>query len=73
MGHVQVELHDMLRHGTRRRGATGSRAKLRDDDVWAIRRLSIEGVLTRDLADRYGVGTANIRAIVKDKTWTHLL
>jgi HNH endonuclease len=64
---------DMLRHGTRRRGATASRAKLRDDDVWEIRRLSNEGVLTRNLAERYRVGTANIRAIVKGLTWKHLL
>ena len=64
---------DMLRHGTRRRGATGSRAKLRDDDVGEIRRLSADGILARELSERYGVGTANIRAIVKGQTWKHLL
>jgi hypothetical protein len=63
---------DMLRHGTRRRGATGTRAKLRDDEVWEIRRFSSAGISARDLSDRYGVGTANIRAIVKGLTWRHL-
>jgi len=63
----------MLRHGTRRRGTTGTRAKLRDDDVGEIRRFSSEGLSARDLSDRYGVGTANIRAIVKGQTWKHLL
>jgi hypothetical protein len=64
---------DMLRHGTRRRGATGPKAKLRDDDVWEIHRFSSEGVSACDLSDRYGVGTATIRAIVKGRTWKHLL
>jgi hypothetical protein len=63
---------DMLRHGNRRRGETGTSARLREEDVREIRRLDCQGVSTLDLADRYGVGTANIRAIVTGRTWRHL-
>jgi hypothetical protein len=63
---------DMLRHGKRRLGETGTSAKLKESAVREIRGLSSEGISTHDLADRYGVGTANIRAIVRGRTWRHL-
>lgn len=64
---------DMLRHGTRRLGETGTRAKLREVDVLEIRRLGSEGASPRDLAVRFEVGDANIQAILKGRTWRHLL
>jgi hypothetical protein len=64
---------DMLRHGKRRLGETGTKARLRNADVFEIRRLGNEGTSPRDLAVRFEVGTANIQAILKGRTWRHLL
>jgi hypothetical protein len=62
----------MLRHGTRGRGETASRARLKEPEVLEIRRLVADGATAGDLAVRFGVGTANIMAIVNRRTWKHL-
>jgi hypothetical protein len=48
------------------------KARLGEVYVREIRRLDCKCFSTRDLADRYGVSTANIRAILKGRTWRHL-
>jgi HNH endonuclease len=68
----QSNIDDMLRHGTRGRGETASRARLQESEVLEIRRMSADGASPDGLANRYGVGTANIMAIVKGRTWKHL-
>jgi hypothetical protein len=65
-------MEDMLRHGTRGRGETASRARLKESEVLEIRRRIADGMSPADLAVRFGVGTANIMAIVNRRTWTHL-
>jgi hypothetical protein len=65
-------MDDMLRHGTRGRGETASRARLKEPEVLEIRRLVADGATAGDLAVRFGVGTANIMAIVNRRTWKHL-
>jgi hypothetical protein len=40
--------------------------------VLEIRRLVADGATAGDLAVRFGVGTANIMAIVNRRTWKHL-
>src|SRR3954454_19962452 len=54
---------DMLRHGRRRMGETGTKARLKEDEVREIRRLMADGASPHDLAARYGVGGPNIKAI----------
>jgi hypothetical protein len=69
----RANCNDMLRHGTRRRGETGTKARLREGDVLEIRKLGSEGADPHDLSVRYEVGVANIQAILKGRTWRHLL
>ena len=54
-------------------GETASRAKLREDEVREIRRLMAAGESPEELADRFGVGSPNIKAIACGKSWRHLL
>jgi hypothetical protein len=68
----QSNMDDMLRHGTRGRGESASRARLNESEVLEIRRWMAEGASPGDLAVRFGVGTANVMAIVKRRTWKHL-
>lgn len=64
---------DMLRHGTRRLGETGTRARLKEAEVREIRRLMADGASPEVLAARFGVGSPNIKAIACGRTWRHLL
>ena len=64
---------DMLRHGTRRRGETASRARLKEAEVREIRRMMAQGASPDDLATRFGVGGPNIKSIASGRTWRHLL
>jgi hypothetical protein len=63
----------MLRHGNRRRGETGTGARLKEGDVREIRRLMAEGSSPDELAARFGVGSPNIKAIACGRTWRHIL
>jgi hypothetical protein len=64
---------DMLRHGTRRRGETASRARLKEIEVREIRRMIAEGASPGDLAACFGVGSPNIKSIARGRTWRHIL
>jgi hypothetical protein len=64
---------DMLRHGNRRMGETGTKARLKEVEVREIRRLMAEGASPDELAARFGVGCPNIKAIACGRTWRHLL
>lgn len=68
----QSNADDALRHGTR---AVGSRcnAKLVEADVIEIRRLRSEGISMGEVASRYGVSLKNVEAIVRGRSWRHLL
>jgi hypothetical protein len=63
----------MLRHGTRRLGEAGTRARLKEWEVREIRRLMADGVSPEELAARFRVGSPNIKAIACGRTWRHLL
>jgi hypothetical protein len=69
----QSNMDDMLRHGTRGRGETASRARLKEAEVREIRRRIAEGASPDDLAAGFGVGSPNIRAIACGRTWRHML
>jgi HNH endonuclease len=62
---------DMLRHGTRLMGSRAN-AKLTEEQVMDIRRLRAQCTSVRELADRYGVTTQNIEAVVYRRTWRHV-
>jgi hypothetical protein len=63
---------DTLRHGTRAKGSRCRASKLAEDDVLEIRRMRAEGVLTCELASRFGVSKKNVEAIVSRRSWRHL-
>ena len=64
---------DARHHGTLRCGEDLPQAKLRATEVMDIRRLRSEGVKIGALAVRFGVSWEAIQAIVKGRTWKHLL
>ena len=49
------------------------KARLREVVVREIARFDFEGVSACNLADRYGVGSPNIKAIACGRTWRHIL
>ena len=59
-------------HGTAQVGEKGGRAKLKNNDVYEIRRLANK-VTQRSLAKRFNVSESVISRIVLKKTWKHLL
>jgi hypothetical protein len=63
---------DAFRHGTLCRGESARQAKLLEADVLEIRTLRSEGVKLGVLAEHFGVGVENIRAIVCHRSWRHL-
>lgn len=54
------------------RGSASGNAKLTEDDVREIRRLSAEGYTRRALARRFGVTRQNITLIATGRSWGHL-
>lgn len=64
---------DRVLHGTSNRGERQWGAKLREQDVIAIKRQAQKGRLwQRAAAERYGVGRKTISDIVTGKTWAWL-
>lgn len=54
-------------------GQDHARAKLTDEQVFAIRRLIANGGITqRDIAERFGVSPALITRIKQGRLWTHI-
>jgi hypothetical protein len=55
-----------------RRSNSGERhtnARLSVDDVWAIRRLALDGATYRSIASAFGVSHANVGYIVRREAW----
>ena len=54
------------------RGEARLRAKLTEEDVLAIRNDYYNGVLQKDLAEKYGVTSGNISMIINKVNWRHI-
>lgn len=65
-------LADRDRHGTIQRGESGTTAKLKLEQVLAIREAVTRGVTQVSLAREYDVSAATICLIVSRKNWAHL-
>lgn len=59
-------------HASARRGETGTRAKLTNEDVHEIRSLCDQGWLKIDIAPAYGVSPSAVGKIGSRKAWAHL-
>ena len=55
-----------------KRGEKTHLAKLKNNDVLEIRRLSGIGRTNKSIAEEFGVSTDNIKCIIKRKTWRHI-
>lgn len=61
---------DMLKHGTATRGVRQPGAKLREEDIPAIRSRCHAGEHPRDIARSYGVSRSTIDLVVKGRLWS---
>lgn len=48
-------------------------AKLKNEDVFEIRKLFSEGISYEEIANRFGVTKSNVNYIVRGKTWRNIL
>jgi DNA-binding CsgD family transcriptional regulator len=69
LGTQKDNLQDMAAKGRSMRGERNAQAKLRDDDVKAIR---ASGYTKQKLADQYGVSLSTIQSIIQRKAWNHV-
>ncbi len=69
--HSQNQLH---RHRVlgQNNGENHPRAKLKEEDVHAIRSMAAEGITQQALADRFGVDRTAVSLIVRRKNWAWL-
>ena len=56
----------------RMRNAGKPCAKLKVQDVWAIRKLYLEGARQRDLAKQFGVAQSTVSEVVNNKYWSYV-
>jgi len=65
---------DKIIHGTSSKGEKNCKAKVTEDIVRKIRSEYIPGITPRkQLAEKYGIHRDSISAIVKKRTWSHVL
>ena len=64
---------DKHRHGTMpdQRGSRNHAAKLTESDIAEIRRLRIDGLLQREIADRFDVNRSLISMVLSGQRWAH--
>jgi hypothetical protein len=58
--------------GLMSRGESHGLAKLTDQIVLQVRRLTKQGVTARELSERFGVHIETIHRVVQRKSWTHI-
>lgn len=68
-GHVDPEWEPPK---NKSKGTAHQNAKLTENDVKEIRRLSNEGMSQRKLAAKFGVSRGTIEPIIKGETWKHV-
>lgn len=77
LGTYADNANDMISKGRntkiRARGESASNSKLTNTEVLKIRELHGSGVKVRDISNMFSVTKENINAIIRGKTWKHLL
>ena len=70
---TRAENHaDKRRHGTHRQGEAMPWAKITEDGVREIRRMYADGMLQREIAEKFGLGQVQISRIVHRSRWAHV-
>lgn len=73
LGTAQENTADMVHKGRQARGERAGLARLRADDVRAIRRLHATGKVSQTaLATGFDISTGAVRAILTGRSWKHL-
>lgn len=62
---------DMVLHGTRRVGSRHHNAKFTEADIAEMFRLRREGMLQREIGERFGMRQADVSRILTGKRWKH--
>lgn len=63
---------DKIAHGTYYVGEQVHRAKVTADDVREMRRLRSQGMIYREIGERYGVCYGAVYDAVRGKNWKHI-
>jgi hypothetical protein len=63
---------DRIKHGTSGKGEKNAHAKLTEDQVNQIRKMSSHGHTQEQLGDLFSVCRVNIHKIIHRKTWKHV-
>ena len=63
---------DKKKHGTHLEGATHPRSKLKENDVFWIRKLCEQKYDRQGIADKFGVSPCTISAIHTRRNWRHI-
>jgi len=72
LGDVRDNARDAVARGRVPRGERAGASKLTESDVIEIRRLSGEGVLQREIAERFGIQRGQVSRIVHRHQWRHV-
>lgn len=73
LGTLAENCRDRHRKGRTAKGSQNGWAKLTELDIKSIRKLaSTTSLLQKEIADRFGVTSENIRHILSGKTWRHV-
>lgn len=64
--------HDRTRHGRAPIGTRNGRAKLSEADVRSARRMSADGVPTREIARQFSMSLSGIRGALSGERWKHV-
>jgi hypothetical protein len=67
-----MNLRDMVNHGRSLRGSRNPHAKLRDEDIAAIRSAALTGISCTELGQQFHVSLAHIWNIIHRKRWAHV-
>jgi hypothetical protein len=63
---------DARKHGTMSLGSRHPAAKLREEDIPAIRQLRDQGLFLWQIAERFGVSKSLIHLVLKGRNWKHV-
>lgn len=72
LGTPKQNQQDMKRKRRSTIGNTNPQAKLTEDDVATIRKLHRNGLMQKDIAEKFAVTRSCICVILKGKTWKHV-
>lgn len=72
-----VTQHENIQHSVRQKrhtyGERNTQSKLKDSDILAIREMRSQGMLLKEIGDKFGICFGTVGQIVRGDSWKHLL